>query len=126
MTKLKIEKLSVADGRVDAVRRQLNALPVDKVVEALTPRMPSAELFGKRSAKRMHSQDMARLVDIRDGLTELLDGQVSTEQMLADINEHRRAVGRAPIKKETSIRTLEKHLALINEHAPYGNDPWEK
>lgn len=44
------------------------------------------------------------------------------KNMLTYINSHREAVGRKPFPILTQEQ-IEKHLALIDEHAP--NDPWE-
>lgn len=39
------------------------------------------------------------------------------------INSHREAVGREPLTTLNAVE-VERHMALINENAPYGNDPW--
>lgn len=44
-------------------------------------------------------------------------------ESLKFINEHRAAQGRSEFE-ELSEADMSVHLALINEHAPYGNDPW--
>lgn len=45
-------------------------------------------------------------------------------EMRDEINEHRRATGHPAVKFATDRATLLQHLAKINVHAPYGNDPW--
>jgi hypothetical protein len=47
------------------------------------------------------------------------------ETSIRYVNEHRAAVGRSDITDPTPDQ-LERHLELILEHAPYGNDPWEE
>jgi len=42
---------------------------------------------------------------------------------VAEINEHRVAVGRRKFSKLTPAE-VKKHQAKINQEAPYGNDPW--
>lgn len=45
------------------------------------------------------------------------------KQDLAFINEHREATGYPKFTKLSRAATR-RHLALIDEHAPRGNDPW--
>jgi hypothetical protein len=40
------------------------------------------------------------------------------------VNEHREACGR-PTFKELTESEIERHIALIEAHAPYSNDPWD-
>jgi len=45
---------------------------------------------------------------------------------VAYINSHRAALDRPKFGYDMSPGEAKKHLARINEHAPYGNDPWGK
>lgn len=42
------------------------------------------------------------------------------------VNEHREAVGRAKLRMPKRHKTLSSHLKLIEDKAPYGEDPWGK
>lgn len=48
----------------------------------------------------------------------------SLQDMIEEINEHREAVGRRKRPYNYPLEKAEGDLVLINEHAPYGNDPW--
>ena len=39
------------------------------------------------------------------------------------INQHREATGH-PRFKELTEAEIDHHMTLIEQHAPYGNDPW--
>lgn len=49
---------------------------------------------------------------------------MNRRQAISYINEHRAALGHDPLPTNMSACEVDKHLALIDEHAPYGNDPW--
>lgn len=42
------------------------------------------------------------------------------------VNSHREALGYRKIGRSTHPDKVREHLARIDKHAPYGNDPWEK
>lgn len=41
------------------------------------------------------------------------------------VNSHREALGRSKFETLTPDE-LQHHLKLIEQHAPYGNDPWDR
>lgn len=43
---------------------------------------------------------------------------------LDEINEHRMALDREPFEELTDEQ-IQHHLRLIDQNAPYGQDPWE-
>ena len=40
------------------------------------------------------------------------------------VNDHRQALGRAPIPYDTAPVEVDRMLALVEEHAPFGEDPF--
>jgi len=59
-----------------------------------------------------------------DKLVNRRDVKKSTvEFMLIEINEHREALGRRPVTTKDRTKAIQ-HLAKINTHAKFGNDPW--
>jgi hypothetical protein len=49
--------------------------------------------------------------------------QMNRAEQIAYINEHREATGH-PLFKSLTDDQIKSHLALIDEFAAYGQDPW--
>lgn len=66
----------------------------------------------------------------RHYVTEVVDAEVNEgdrhQRNVDYVNSHREALGYRKIGRATHPDEVRKHLARIDKHAPYGDDPWER
>ena len=51
---------------------------------------------------------------------------MSRETQIEYINDHRTACDYEPLPATMTDEEIAYHMNLIDEHAPFGNDPWDE